>query len=790
MSSLSNEVHSSTITNYLGEAALTMLFGMGYYFVNKFNKKDEKKDKITEVKTEITNEVSLQEYHKLIKDNSSLSPIEFLNKIQKANLTPTIETYNVLIINACKNGYFTEAMKLKEEIFDVTSPIYPNVQTFNLMMKGIQLKLMSHIEGIQNTEERKLKIQEKNEIFDVEYEQLLNQMSNRGLKPTAETHNIYMDILLDQGRAEKGLQHFNSVHKTIEFDIYTYSTALKIIRNILNSYHFNNKTRDFNSFKNKNSYKNKKNNNWKKNDDCYSIYNEKINYIRKYVEEKVKDNKETELKSSTFSKAEYENYISALIDAFISLKDHDQAKNIFKNYSPKEEASYVSMIKIYTIEQNLDSALNIFLTLKKNKSLENKFPTISGYGAILNACAKLNNMRLAEEILKEMSSNDVQPNSHVYSTLINGYRLAGRIDLAIQAYNIVEQDGGSALTTAVVNTILNACAEEGEFKKVASIYESIIESKKVKPDKITFSILIKSYSKHSEFDKLWDLYSYLKKNKVYDEITFNSLLDVFATVEHETNLYEIYNEMKLNKINISVYTYGVLLKLFVNLANKERSEEIYQEILRKKLTPTIVIFQLMIKLYSYLGYPQKVWGIYQAMINNYSLVPDNQLFDSLMRINLKFNLLYNVEKLIKHSLSCNAFIENYLIESFFIKLSCSEEHNYKEKKYLANEVSHAYSRQGKVLSRRTYELMDEIFHGKKPRQDRDVFSMIDDNYSEFTEDKEARNEFSPKKKNKFDCFKSSEKLSQYSKIRYNSLQTAYNKYYGKAKAGTSIYEEN
>ena len=43
MQSLNNNTStSSKLGNYIGEVAITMLFGMGYYVVNKFNKKDDK----------------------------------------------------------------------------------------------------------------------------------------------------------------------------------------------------------------------------------------------------------------------------------------------------------------------------------------------------------------------------------------------------------------------------------------------------------------------------------------------------------------------------------------------------------------------------------------------------------------------------------------------------------------------------------------------------------------------------------------------------------------------------
>jgi pentatricopeptide repeat protein len=789
-SSLSNAVEPSTISNYIGEAAITMLFGMGYYFVNKIKDKNNNKKVSTselngiqssEQEKEFINLTSLTEYHTKIKENTTKTPVEILAVINKNKFLPTIDTYNLLIINACKNGFFSEARSLKEEIFDMTSAIYPDIKTFNLLMKGLQLELNAVVSEISNNDEKVKTRQLGIEKFDTEWGKFKEEIKNRGLKLISETHNIYMDILLEQKRYQKGLDYFEQHHKSMEFDLYTYTTALRLVKNILSDFNFNNKTADLKYFDKENKNKNKNLSN-RKVSDFYEDYNQRINYIKKTVDIKIK---ETIEKDNKIPKGDSENYFASLMDSFIALKDHEQAKKVFKEYSLKDESSFVSLMKIYTIEKNLDMALSSFLTLKKNRSLENKFPTISGYGSILNACAKLGNMKLAEEILSEMFSHKIYPNSYVYSTVINGYRISGRLDLAIQAYKLAEMDKGN-LSIAVVNTILNTCAEEGEFKKLFSIYESAVNEHNVKPDKITFSILIKSYSKHKQLDKLWDLYSDLIKNKIFDEITFNSLLDVFANAEHEKNLYEIYSEMKKNKINISVFTYGVLLKLFVNLANKERSEEIYQEILRKKITPSIVIFQLMIKLYSYLGYSNKVWNVYQSMINDYNLTPDSQLFDSLLRINLKNNLLLNVKLLIKKALQSNVYIENYLVESFFIKLSSSEELTKKMKKSYANEISSEYSSYGKNLTQKCYHLMDEIFHNKY--NNKNYHEEEGYNNNNYNKNNNYKNENSDKKNNKFDIEFS--KQNSYSKYRYESLDNVYNKGQKDAKnmIGKSIYD--
>lgn len=721
MASLINAVDSD-ISSYIGEATITMLVGMGYYLMNRVSK-EEKKEKITNEETTLVD--NLSSLHSLIKENSTKSPTVLLSQMIQNKLSPTIDTYNLLIYNSYKNGFYSEGEKLKEEIFESTSPISPNVQTFNILLKCLQIKLGKNIEQ-----------------FDQEVNKLRNEFTNKGIKYNVESENILMDIYSDQNRFEKALIHFEDSHRNLDFDIYTYTTVLKTIKCILSDFHYNNKTRDLTSFKS-----NKRSND----KDYYIVYSQKISYIKSIVEKQI-SNKKCTLRQLG-SSIDVESYISSLIDAYIALKENEKAKQVFYDFSPKEESSFISIIKLYTHEKNIMKCFEVFSSFKSLLVL--KKPSISVYGTILNSCAKLGNMKLAEEILNEMFKNSIYPNSYVYSTLINGYKLSGRLDCAIQAYKLAEIDIGN-LTVAVVNTILNTCAEYSDFHMLNEIYERAINKHKINPDKITFSILIKCYSKNNEFDKLWDLYKFLLANKFYDEITFNTLLDVLANAEHEKNLYEIYSEMKKNKINVSIVTYGVLLKLYVNLANKERSEEIFREILRKNITPSIIIFQLMIKLYSYLGLLDNVWKVYKS-ITTYNLIPDQQLYESLLRINLKHNYLNEVFIIIKDAIYNDVPIEMYLIDSFFMKINSSENLNKKKKMDFCNEISNLYYERKMSLSKKCYTTMDEIFGNKHYKENQKV-------------------------ENKFDL--NIENVSAYSKHRYSTLKT----FYKEPKIGKSIYD--
>lgn len=155
---------------------------MGYYAINKFNNKQDKEKEAKEISWETLIEKSdststeftftnLSQLHNKIRENTTKSAYEMLSLADKAQLTPTIETMNLLIYNSFKNGFFSDAEKLKKEIFDVTSPIYPDIQTFNFLLKGLQIEVTS------NNQSSKYKpSQESLDIFDEKCQELTNLM--------------------------------------------------------------------------------------------------------------------------------------------------------------------------------------------------------------------------------------------------------------------------------------------------------------------------------------------------------------------------------------------------------------------------------------------------------------------------------------------------------------------------------------------------------------------------------------------------------------------------------------
>ena len=72
--------------------------------------------------------------------------------------------------------------------------------------------------------------------------------------------------------------------------------------------------------------------------------------------------------------------------------------------------------------------------------------------------------------------------------------------------------------------------------------------------------------------------------------------------------------------------------------------------------------------------------------------------------------LINMEYIVKETNDIE--IERYLVDSFFNKLSISQEIDKKTKMNYANEISSEHSKHNKIMSKRAYQSMDTIFQNK------------------------------------------------------------------------------
>lgn len=654
MTELLNAANIGDISNYVGDVAITMLFGVGYYMINKLKKdKGSKKEMAVATLNPDAKVESLEAFNQIVLNNSEKRAPELLKLLFCNSLQPNLQTYNLILFNSYKNEFYADAEAFAKDMFDIASPFTPNEETFSIILKGNHFKLGN-----------KADISE----FDNEYKNLKLQMRSRGIKDNLLFFNNYINILVEQNRQTDAWKEFkdNDDNSFFKYDIYTYICLLKgVFSAVLKS----------------------------------EASNDTFNMLD-YIEERVKEKLIDKTNIAFAKEEEIIEYKCLMMKNYSAINNYEKVKQY---YSKECEKSVVILISFYTKNQMFAEAIAAFDEFIKVCTK----PNVYIFGAIINSACKSGEMRKAEELLSQMLKLEIFPNSQIYSCMISGYSNSNEIYLALQTFRLAELDLNNN-SIVVVNSILNALAEHKMFKQLHLIFTKTANDKKIIPDKITFTTLIKAYSKSGEFDKLWDLYGFLKKNEIYDEILFNSMLDAFANVQHEENLYEIYSEMKRKKIPTSVYTFGVLLKLYVSNRNVERSEEIFNEILRKGIKPSIIIFQLMANLYSIQNNYSKVWQVYDSMLTQHKVQPDVQLSESIVKTMIHHGQFSKAGKVIIDTLYSGTNISQRTIEFFFKQLAYCNYLELKQLKNIAEKVLDAYNDCRVKLPYSCYQYLDSV----------------------------------------------------------------------------------
>ena len=162
--SLSNEVLATTFSP-VSDLGAGIVFGLGYYLINHLYgdsfESDLKKDLNQKANSMTLDKAkTVEDFNNLIKikeKDTFLNPFEILHKMNNLHLNPGIMTYNNLLNYCFINEKFEIAEKLSEEIFDFTSPVHFDTTTYNILLKGISIKISEKNEKLLEENEKRKK---------------------------------------------------------------------------------------------------------------------------------------------------------------------------------------------------------------------------------------------------------------------------------------------------------------------------------------------------------------------------------------------------------------------------------------------------------------------------------------------------------------------------------------------------------------------------------------------------------------------------------------------------------
>ncbi|KAJ3225445.1 hypothetical protein HK099_006816 [Clydaea vesicula] len=257
-----------------------------------------------------------------------------------------------------------------------------------------------------------------------------------------------------------------------------------------------------------------------------------------------------------------------------------------------DKLTFVLMIKCYASVADVNGAFKIFryLTTQTNYGVN-----YGVFHSLISASKSLKNpspSHSPQAILDIMRKYNFPPNERTYTMIMAIFVQRRQFVEAVNLFKKMKED---ALTNpeatpqiATYNTVLNIYGTIGDIQHAKVIYKEICE--KLKPNNVTFTILLKAFKKVNAFNAAKQLILEMIKKKIaVPSRDFNLVLS-FKTnpVEYE----KLYREFIQLGMIPDIYTVKILICSYVDKSDFEGVVKIYKESRQVyKITPDSAFFE-------------------------------------------------------------------------------------------------------------------------------------------------------------------------------------------------------
>lgn len=196
----------------------------------------------------------------------------------------------------------------------------------------------------------------------------------------------------------------------------------------------------------------------------------------------------------------------------LAVQDLNQVLDLyytFPQHFPEIQAdvvTYNTVLDACLKSGNPAKAFGIYGEMKKQKC----DPDVVTYGILINAEHKLGTFDGAIPLFEDMVRSEIQPNSHILSSLASISTQTSDIDLIRKICDIIFKYDTIELDTNAYNSLLSGLAKKGCSEEAQNVYDHFLRHNVRKADIATFTNLILAYVNDNLLDDALDMYYQLK----------------------------------------------------------------------------------------------------------------------------------------------------------------------------------------------------------------------------------------------------------------------------------------
>jgi len=222
---------------------------------------------------------------------------------------------------------------------------------------------------------------------------------------------------------------------------------------------------------------------------------------------------------------------------------------------------YSSVLKTFSQDKQFDRVWSVY-----QEMLDRKIEfTVTTFNALLDACARSQEIHRAAPLLRAMSDQNITPNIITYGTVIKAYCAANQLDAAFQVFDDMQQTPNMAPDEVVYNTLLDGCARYGRFERGMKVIDTM-RAAGISASNFTLSLVAKLASRSKHPEKAFELVEQLQAEfKIELNMhVFNNLLHAASLTGDLPKAKSTFARMVSQKVKPDGRTWALLLRTCIS----------------------------------------------------------------------------------------------------------------------------------------------------------------------------------------------------------------------------------
>jgi len=307
----------------------------------------------------------------------------------------------------------------------------------------------------------------------------------------------------------------------------------------------------------------------------------------------------------------------------------------------------------FSYPDKIEQILNILKQRKRSLSLVT-------YGKVITIYGQLHKSNKIDELLEEVRKLETEFNEVTYGCIMEAYLRCGSCDKVEEMYDEIQRSKKLVPNIIIHTTLIRALAKKRDFYKVISHYDKLRSNSECELNRIAYNALLDCCVKCNQYGKMSEIFEdMLKAAEKYKEvaleenniepdlITYSTLIKGMCKSGAIHKAILLYEEMKSKGLELDEVFFNSLLDGFVKCnCNIQESEKVINDMIKMKIKFSNYTYSILIKLYTKNKMPEKALGVLDEMKKN-NIIPGIIVYTCLLQVCIKKKMITRAIELFK-----------------------------------------------------------------------------------------------------------------------------------------------